>query len=43
MNPWPFILGAYAATAVATLALVALSWLAMRRAEAAAEKLGRER
>jgi hypothetical protein len=43
VNPWPFILGAYAATALATLALVAQSWLAMRRAEAAAERLGRDR
>jgi hypothetical protein len=43
MNPWPFILGAYAATAAATLALVALSWLAMRRAEKAAERLERNR
>ena len=43
MNHWPFILGAYAVTALGTIGLVAQSWLAMRRAEAAAEKLGRDR
>ena len=43
MDHWPFILAAYAATGLATLALVAQSWLAMRRAEKAAAELGRER
>ena len=43
MNHWPFILAAYGATAVLTLPLLWLSWAAMRRAEAEAERLGRER
>ena len=38
MNPWPFIIAAYALTLLATAALVLLSWRAMRRAEAAAER-----
>ena len=43
MNHWPFILGAYALTIVPTLALVALSYTAMRRAEAEANALKGER
>jgi hypothetical protein len=39
MNPWPFVIAAYALTLLATAALVLLSWRAMRRAEAAAEHL----
>ena len=42
MNPWPFVFAAYALTLVATLALTAWSWVAMRRAEAAAARLGRD-
>ncbi len=42
MNPWPFVIGAYAIALVATVALTALSWRAMRRAEAEAERIGRE-
>ena len=37
MNQWNFVIAAYALTALATLLLVGGSWLAMRRAEAAAE------
>lgn len=37
MNPWPFVIAAYALTALATIALTAGSWVAMRRAEAAAD------
>ena len=33
MNPWPFVVAAYALTLGGTAALVAVSWLAMRRAE----------
>ena len=33
LDPWPFVIAAYALGVVATLALVAWSWLAMRRAE----------
>ena len=40
---WPFILGAYAIGGLGTIGLVAWSWLAMRRAEAAADALRRER
>jgi len=40
MNPWPFVIGAYAIAILATLILTLWSWAAMRRAEAAAEALG---
>ena len=43
MNHWPFIAGAYALTIVPTLALVAASYLGMRRAEAEANALKGER
>ena len=43
MNHWPFILAAYGVTGAATLALIGWSWAAMRRAEAEAERIGRER
>jgi hypothetical protein len=33
LDPWPFVLAAYALGVGATLALVAWSWLAMRHAE----------
>jgi hypothetical protein len=33
LDPWPFVLAAYALTIVGTLALVGWSWFAMRRAE----------
>ena len=38
---WPFILGAYAIGGLGTIGLVAWSWLAKRRAEAAADALRR--
>ena len=41
MNPWPFVIGAYAIGLAATLGLSLWSWLAMRRAEAAADALSR--
>ena len=40
---WPFILGAYAIGGLGTIGLVAWSWLAMRRAEAAADALRRDK
>jgi len=40
MNPWPFIIAAYALTLVGTLAVTAWSFAAMRRAEAQAAALG---
>jgi hypothetical protein len=33
LDPWPFVISAYALGVGATLALAAWSWLAMRRAE----------
>ena len=36
MNAWPFVIAAYALTAIATLGLLGWSYVAMRRAEAAA-------
>ena len=43
MNHWPFILGAYGATLLGTVALTWWSWSAMRRAEADAEAVRGER
>jgi hypothetical protein len=43
VNHWPFILGAYALTILPTLALVAASFAAMRKAEAEAYALKGER
>jgi hypothetical protein len=43
VNHWPFIAGAYALTLLPTLALIAASYLAMRRAEAAADALKGDR
>jgi hypothetical protein len=43
VNHWPFILGAYALTLVGTALLTLSSWAAMRRAEADAANLRRER
>ena len=39
MNPWPFVIAAYAVAIVATAALILWSFASMRRAEAAADKL----
>ena len=39
MSPWPFVIAAYALTFLGTVGLALWSWLAMRRAEAAAESL----
>ena len=41
MNPWPFVIAAYALALGGTAALVLWSWLAMRRAEADADALSR--
>jgi uncharacterized integral membrane protein len=43
MTHWPFILGAYAAALVGTLGLTAWSFVAMRRAERAADALKGDR
>ena len=42
MNPWPFVIAAYALTLAATAGLLLCSWIAMRRAEAEAGRLGRD-
>lgn len=41
MNHWAFVIAAYAVTALGTVGLSLASYLAMRRAEAAAESLRR--
>lgn len=41
MNPWPFVIAAYAVALVATVALLVESFVAMRRAEADAESAGK--
>jgi hypothetical protein len=43
VNHWPFIVGAYAITILATLALVVASYVGMREAEADADALRGER
>ena len=40
MNPWPFVIAAYAIALGATMVLVAASYAAMRRAEARLERIG---
>ena len=42
MNPWPFVIAAYAVAIGATAALLIWSYLGMRRAEAAADALKRK-
>jgi len=42
MNPWPFVIAAYAVAILSTAALLLLSFAAMRRAEAAADALSRK-
>lgn len=39
MNPWPFVIAAYAVAVVAVAALVLWAHGSMRRAEAAADRL----
>jgi len=39
MNPWPFVIAAYAVAIVATGGLILWANATMRRAEAAADKL----
>ena len=39
MNPWPFVIAAYAIALLATAALLLASFASMRRAEAEAETL----
>jgi heme exporter protein CcmD len=39
MNHWPFIIAAYAVTALGTLGILGWSYVAMRRAETAVARL----
>jgi heme exporter protein CcmD len=39
MNPWPFVIAAYAVAMIAVAVLILWSLASMRRAEAAADKL----
>ena len=39
MNPWPFVIAAYAVALLGTAALLLASFASMRRAEAEADKL----
>ncbi|HWU91698.1 MAG TPA: heme exporter protein CcmD [Sphingomicrobium sp.] len=41
MNPWPFVIAAYAVAIAATAGLLLWSFAAMRRAEADADSLKR--
>ena len=43
MNPWPFVIGAYAVALLGTTGLTLWSLIEMRRAEREAESLGRSR
>ncbi len=43
MNHWPFIIAAYAVTILGTFGVTLWSWSAMRRAEANADALKRDR
>jgi hypothetical protein len=42
VNPWPFVIGAYSVAILLTAALVAWAYASMRRAEAAADEIGRK-
>jgi hypothetical protein len=39
VNPWPFVIAAYGLAALTTIALAGASYVAMRRAERAADTL----
>ena len=41
IDPWPFVIAAFAIALIGTLALTFWSWRAMRRAEREAEALGK--
>ena len=43
MNHWAFVTAAYAVTLLGVAGLLAWAWAAMRAAEAAADRLKRER
>lgn len=41
MNHWAFVTAAYVVVAIGSAGIALLSWLAMRRAEATAERMKR--
>jgi hypothetical protein len=41
LDPWPFVVAAYAIGIIGTLVLLGWSWLAMRRAERRRDGVGR--
>ncbi len=41
MNPWPFVLAAYAVAVLLSSGLLLWAWRSMRRAEAASDALSR--
>jgi hypothetical protein len=41
LDPWPFVIAAYAIGVIGTLVLLGWSWLAMRRAERRRDGVGR--
>ena len=41
MNPWPFVIAAYAVAIAGTAGLLMRAYVSMRRAEAAADQLKR--
>ena len=41
MNPWPFVIAAYAVAIIATAGLILWAYASMRRAEAAADEIKR--
>ena len=41
LDPWPFVVAAYAIGVLGTLVLIGWSWLAMRRAERRRDGVGR--
>ena len=43
MNPWPFVIAAYALTIAATVVMLLVSWRDMRGAERAADELRKSR
>ena len=42
MNPWPFVVAAYAVAVALTIALLLWAFASMRRAEAATDSLKRK-
>jgi hypothetical protein len=42
MNPWPFVIAAYAVAIALTVALLMWAFVSMRRAEAAADAIRRK-